>query len=59
MTLFSPSLFLLEPTEKLHQLDLAGDNTARLALMEEIKTLPFATVWDEHCAEENIPAGMA
>src|SRR5262249_22947669 len=31
---------LLEPREKLRKLEAAGDNTSRLALLEEIKTLP-------------------
>ncbi|MFZ4682102.1 MAG: L-rhamnose isomerase, partial [Terrimicrobiaceae bacterium] len=35
----------------------AGDHTARLALMEESKTLPFAAVWDEHCRRQNVPVG--
>ena len=32
---------LLEPTENLQQLESDGDFTARLALMEEQKTMPF------------------
>jgi len=52
-------LALLEPTEKLRRLELAGDNTSRLALLEEIKTLPFAAVWEEYCLREDVPAGMA
>ena len=37
---------LLEPTKKLRELENAGDFTSRLALMEELKTLPFGAVWD-------------
>src|SRR5205814_6014480 len=32
---------LLEPTNQLRQLEIQGDFTSRLALMEEIKTLPL------------------
>ena len=28
-----------------------GDYTARLALLEECKTLPFGAVWDYYCAQ--------
>ena len=48
---------MLEPTEKLEQLELAGDYTARLALMEEQKTLPFGAVWDYYCLKSGVPVG--
>jgi L-rhamnose isomerase len=48
---------LLEPIDKLKQLELAGDFTSRLALMEETKTLPFAAVWDYYCAQKGVPIG--
>lgn len=51
-------LALLEPVKKLRELELAGDHTGRLALLEEIKTLPSAAVWDEYCLRENVPPGM-
>jgi len=50
---------LLEPTGKLRELEIAGDFTARLALMEELKTMPFGAVWDYHCEKMGVPAGMA
>jgi L-rhamnose isomerase len=40
---------LLEPTAKLRELEAAGDYTARLALMERVKTLPVGAVWDHVC----------
>lgn len=46
---------LLEPTETLKQLELDGDNTARLALLEEFKTYPFAAVWDYYCLKQDKP----
>jgi L-rhamnose isomerase len=48
---------LLEPTEHLQSLELEGDYTARLALMEELKTLPFGAVWDYYCLRSNVPPG--
>lgn len=50
---------LLEPIDKLRQVENDGDNTSRLALLEELKTLPFAAVWDEHCRRQNVPVGSA
>ena len=50
---------LLEPIEKLRALEVAGDNTARLALLEELKSLPFGAVWDEHCRRQDVPIGIA
>jgi L-rhamnose isomerase len=47
---------MLEPTEQLQRLELAGDYTRRLALMEEQKTLPAGAVWDQFCLQENVPA---
>lgn len=50
---------LLEPTEKLRQLENAGNYTARLATFEEIKTLPLGAVWDYYCLKQGVPVGMA
>ena len=50
---------LLEPHMKLRAAEEAGDNFTRLALMEELKTLPFGAVWDYHCLEAGVPAGGA
>jgi L-rhamnose isomerase len=50
-------LALLEPIETLRRLEADGDNTARLAILEEIKTLPFGAVWDHHCRSQGVPAG--
>ncbi len=48
---------LLEPSEKLRQMELEGDFTGRLAMLEELKTLPFGAVWDYYCTKMEIPAG--
>ena len=49
---------LLEPTAMLKKYEQAGDHTSRLALLEEIKTLPFGAVWDYHLYKNSIPSGM-
>lgn len=50
---------LLEPTEKLRELECSGNYTARLALLEELKTLPFGAVWDYYCVSRNVPPAGA
>ncbi len=45
----------LEPSAKLRELEESGDYTSRLALMEELKTLPFSAVWDMYCEKEGVP----
>jgi len=46
---------LLEPATLLHAAEEAGDFTARLVLLEEIKTLPLGAVWEEHCRRQGTP----
>ncbi|MHB0957750.1 MAG: L-rhamnose isomerase [Pirellulaceae bacterium] len=50
---------LLEPTERLRQMEGDGDYTGRLALFEEIKTLPLGAVWDHYCLSQDVPVGLA
>lgn len=50
---------LLEPTERLQSMEAAGDYTGRLALLEEVKSLPAGAVWDEYCERQGVPVGMA
>jgi L-rhamnose isomerase len=52
-------LALLEPTARLRQMEAEGDLTARLATLEELKTLPFGAVWNYYCTRANVPAGDA
>lgn len=49
---------LLEPTAQLKKLESKGDYTARLALLEEIKSLPFGCVWDHYCMRQGVDAGF-
>jgi L-rhamnose isomerase len=48
---------MLDPIDKFKKLELAGDYTSRLALMEESKSLPFSAVWDYHCLKMGAPIG--
>ena len=48
---------LLEPIDKLRNFESTGDYTARLALSEEAKSLPFGAVWDYYCQRQNVPVG--
>jgi L-rhamnose isomerase len=50
---------LLEPTARLREIELAGDFTQRLTLLEELKSLPWSAVWDYYCAQKGVPAGFA
>ena len=45
--------------DTLRALEAAGDFTARLALLEELKSLPFGAVWDYYCESAGVPVGTA
>lgn len=49
---------LLEPMDLMEQAEQAGDYTRRLALLEEIKGLPFGAVWDYNCLKQGAPVGL-
>jgi L-rhamnose isomerase len=49
---------LLEPAAKLREMEAAGDFTGRLAMLEELKMMPFGAVWDHHCERAGVPAGL-
>ncbi len=46
---------LLDPTAELKRLEVGGNNAGRLALMEEMKTMPFGAVWDSLCQRVDAP----
>ena len=48
---------VLEPVDLLREMELAGDFFGRLALLEELKGLPFGVVWDWYCAKMDVPIG--
>jgi L-rhamnose isomerase len=52
-------LALLEPRDQLRAMEVAGDYTGRLALLEELKGLPFGAVWDYFCLKQGVPVGMS
>ena len=52
-------LALLEPSETLRQLERDGDFTGRLALLEELRMMPFGAVWDRFCVASGVPSESA
>jgi hypothetical protein len=43
---------------QMRALERGGDTTGRLALLEELKGLPFGAAWDHHCPTQGVPVGM-
>jgi L-rhamnose isomerase len=52
-------LALLSPADLLREHERSGNLTARLALAEEMKTLPFGAVWNYHCEQQGAPVDHA
>lgn len=50
---------LLEPTEMLVKAEAEGDYTTRLAILEELKSMPWGAVWEEFCTRANVCATSA
>ena len=50
---------MLLPMDLLKQCETALDFTARFALTEEFKDLPFGAVWNEFCVRTEVPSGLA
>jgi L-rhamnose isomerase len=50
---------LLEPAAQLRRYEAEDDRTARLALVEECKTLPYGAVWDYYCQSRDVPVGAS
>jgi len=46
---------LLEPGDRLGALEAEGKGAQKLALMEEMKTMPFGAVWDMLCLRAGVP----
>ncbi|HLT00253.1 MAG TPA: L-rhamnose isomerase [Acholeplasma sp.] len=49
---------LLEPKELLKQIESQNDYTMRLALMEELKSLPYGIIYDYICEKEDKKVGI-
>lgn len=47
----------LEPTSMLLECENAGDLSRRLALIDELSSLPFGSVWDYYCESKGVPVG--
>ena len=52
-------LALLEPIDQMREMEVSGDYTGRLALLEELKGLPSGAVWDAFCLQQGVPVGIA
>jgi len=50
---------MLAPIDQMRELEVSGDYTARLALLEELKGLPFGAVWDQFCLQQSVPVGFS
>jgi L-rhamnose isomerase len=50
---------LLEPIDRMREIEVAGDYTQRLALLEALKGLPFGAVWDYYCLRQEVPVGIS
>lgn len=48
-------LALLEPRSLLREAEEGRDYTARLALLETAKAMPWGTVWAEYCSRNDVP----
>jgi L-rhamnose isomerase len=48
---------MLEPIDKLKELEAEGRGAEKLALMEESKTLPHFAIWDYFCLKSEVPVG--
>ncbi len=49
---------LLQPVEKMKELEATRDVSARLAYKEEFKAAPFALVWDYYCNQQKKGVGL-
>ena len=49
---------LLEPVAALKSYEANGDFTHRLALLEELKNMPWQAVWDYYCLSNDVPIGL-
>lgn len=49
---------LLEPGPRIADAEARGDYTARLAMFEEHKSMPWTAVWDRYCETRGVPVGL-
>ena len=49
---------MLEPIQNVRKVELELDYTQRLVMFEELKSMPWTAVWDYHCQQQGVPAGL-
>ena len=49
---------MLEPTQRLSDLEINGKGFQTLAILEECKALPWNAVYDEFCLRNDVPVGI-
>jgi L-rhamnose isomerase len=49
---------MLEPTADIRKAELDMDFTKRLVMFEELKSLPWAAVWNYYCMKQGVPVGL-
>lgn len=50
---------LVDPSAMLRKLEREGKHAQKLALMEDMKTMPFSAVWDMACLKSGVPVGAS
>ncbi|SDE32559.1 L-rhamnose isomerase [Sporomusa acidovorans] len=50
---------LLMPHQALKKMQDEKNFTQLMAMMEELKTLPFGDIWNQYCEQQEVPQGMA
>jgi L-rhamnose isomerase len=58
-TLRALLMALLEPIDRMREIEVDGDYSLRLALLEALKGLPFSAVWDYYCLQQDVPVGIS
>lgn len=49
---------MLEPLAEMRRWEIESDFTQRLAMFEELKSMPFGAVWDQYCEQSGVPVGI-
>ena len=49
---------LLQPVEKMKELEAKGNKSERLAYVQEFRTTPFSLVWDYYCEKSGTGVGL-
>lgn len=49
---------LLMPVDNLKKIEFENDFSSRLAMTEELKTMPFGAVWDYYLEAQSMPSGF-